>query len=480
MNILQFILNNPLIDIPANIQNIGLALISIFLTAVIFIYTVEKKESQNWDTLIILKKVINVRDLLWSFSLFFIPSFFWGLHYILDTTIIISTIVGIFFVLIIFKRIYNWIIDIEIEADVHTSDSKGGYRQTLRNSFLEELKDQEIKTKVWSTTWSKEKTNTFQETRLLEIFFKQLLILFETQNWNVLRDRLLHFNVNIKNRNFKNWNNVKIIVDNILKINFKEYTFTEESLTENGYIDSSQLITEILNSTIRLSLESGSHFILFNSIDTFIKTKNDSAYKDWLFSNIYTTLFDTISESESSYVIWQTFPDDWKVKARELERGGHTLSAILFKYYINWMRESQTFETGWNKKLDNITKNLLIDIYPNWWAELLNLVFRSYGDNRAKTLLDYPPNFGRLGRLYSFSSNGDTITDTESIENQIDTLMRSEKENTIILFNEIFLNNFISKEEIQKIIEDLKGSDLPDQAPRKDLLLSILNAVITG
>src|SRR3989344_9198792 len=90
---------------PVLTHNIGLALISIFLTAIIFIYTAAKEGMQDWDRAVILEKVVNVKDFLIYLSFLFVPPFFWEYGKEFQIIILVLAILGTCYLIYQLKNI---------------------------------------------------------------------------------------------------------------------------------------------------------------------------------------------------------------------------------------------------------------------------------------------------------------------------------------------------------------------------------------
>ena len=61
--------------LPILMQNVGLALVTILIPLVLFIFSLEKKTLFEWDKIVILDKVIEAKNLLASIVLIFLPLF---------------------------------------------------------------------------------------------------------------------------------------------------------------------------------------------------------------------------------------------------------------------------------------------------------------------------------------------------------------------------------------------------------------------
>lgn len=469
---LAFFIENSTSNIPTLIHSVGVGLISIFLTAIIFIYTATQKEMQDWDRVIILEKVVNVRDFFVYLSLLFIPPFFWGFSDTVNLMILIIFIISVLFLFQQLKNIYNWIKDIEPEG----AHLKVSYRQKLREDFLSEKDNTEYKTKIWSLTWSQKNINSLTERRLIKIFFEQAKNMAENADWENLRDWLHYFNTNRDNREFRDWVSTETVVSNMLKINYIEFKeLTDRNNTDHKHIYSANLINDLLVFFVSNSLSNGSAFILFKTLKEHIEDKDkDKEYQNYLIGKIYRTLFETIPSIDLNYDIWRHyFPPEWKVTEENLKK--NNVAFLFFKFYIEWLKEKIGFEKEWKKELDEISRELFPSVSPSLWSEIVTYVVRPFGKNRGEDLFKNPPNFGFMGHIFS----GD-FTSEEDMQKHLQQTVSEQNSNAISLAVKYFVSRFMSKEEIQKTVKQLENiePENKDETYRKEKLLQTFNDLL--
>jgi len=118
-NLLIFIIATleKLNNLPTIIQGIGIALLTILIPLAIAILAdiyqkrrEENREFTDLDLHVILDSVFNIRLIVLSVFLIFLPNFFWDILTGLDRLIAINiTFIGILLVVNIVTNIYNWI-----------------------------------------------------------------------------------------------------------------------------------------------------------------------------------------------------------------------------------------------------------------------------------------------------------------------------------------------------------------------------------
>jgi hypothetical protein len=455
-------------NIPALIQQgVGMGLISIFLTAIIFIYTTGEKEMQSWDRSVILDKVINTTDFFVYLGLIFLPSFFWDLCGWYQVSILSLAAIGVIYLFCFpLRNIYRWITDLEGAGDLFHLPP--GYREQLREKFLAEATD-DHRAKIWSMTWGK-KTDPGRETRLMSIFFRQVNEMARTHDWKRLRDYLQTYNASRSNREIKHWHTTRIAFDRLLEVAHEEYNAINSSDANHEYIYLGNLIDDLLSFYISTSLKSGASFIIFDSLKSYLAEK-EPEYVEYFIGRIHQTLFESIVGSPQNYTIWHHhFPNEWKITKKNLEE--NKIARAMFRFYIEWIQSRTRTDEEWDKPLDEISRELFPELDPSWWAELMTYMIRPWGDSRIISLLEAGPNFGFIGRSF-----GGVNLSTEELQRGMAETMRSGQENTINFFAKHFS---IPKKEVEDCIVELERFEPTDEklGLRKGKLLEIFRALL--
>lgn len=189
---------------------------------------------------------------------------------------------------------------------------------------------------------------------------------------------------------------------------------------------------------------------------------------------IYQDLFDKIPGSSESHDIWgHYFPEEWKVTKKNFEN--HIESRIFFKSFLNWVQSRiwGNNEEGWDKILDNISKELFPSTDPMTWSRIITFVFSPWGESRMKNIVERDRNFGYVGR--TVAGSGD-----EDISKKLHDLTKESEESTfdLALF---FFGNVFSKGSVEQWISELKNLDYTKDSEHyseKIIWLEILSRIL--
>ena len=470
-------------NIPTLIQGVGFAFVSIFLSTILLIYSVNKGELLGWDRVVILEKVVNANQWLFYLALLFLPPFLWGIHTCVNIAIIILAAFGIVRLLFQLKNMKKWIYDTESEGT-----SNIGYRQELREEFLREEKDIPRKIRIWSSTWSKEDIY-FTERRWMKIFFEQCASLSRKKKWKSIIELLSDFNINKDKRKLGDWENIERI-ENLLEIAESVHGDVESQLAhEEGQnkrdpspLQVEMLVSGLLNFFISHSLGSGfAYMSLFKTLERHLSEK-EYKYKESIFRMIHNTLFEKIPESKNRYDIWLHFPHEWQITESKIKNKDST-AQILFKQFEAWMTHrfsSQDDKEGWDSTLDAVSRNLFPEISPDWWAEIVTYIIRPcFREDRIIELFNSPPNFGFWGHMVGPTKIRNE-EDSKNFDEEMGRRIIKQEKNAIKMVVRCFGKD-ISTQMIEEDIRQLEGLETkkPKWEQRKKRLLKIFNALLT-
>ena len=477
----MFFMENLSDNIPGLIHNVGIGIISIFLSAIIFIYTANQKEMQDWDRIVILKRVISAKWFFVYLALLFFPPFFWGFCDITNVLILLIFIVTVFFFSSKLYNIYKWIIDIEPR---NTSLDKNGYRQKFREEFLREKGNAKHKTKIWSLTWSQEDINPYTEKRLMEIFFEQSENMAKNDDWENLADWLYYFNAGKEKRSFLFRESTRIIISHMLNINHREYkaiTTNKPNDDSNKHFYAASSINDLLNFFISKSLHNDSASILFKTLKEHLEEKEEKYQRNTV-GKIYKTLFETIPLVNHDYTIWENhFPKEWKVTTEENLKKNH-IADSFFKCYLRWLEEKINFDNNWDKELnciDDVSRELFPSASQRMLSEIITYLIRPYSEDIGKELLKNPPKFGRTeGRFYGF---WESETTEEEMNERYQKEIEEQQNNTISFVAKYFKGGRMSKERIEETIQKLEEVEPENKREerRKEELLTTFKKLLS-
>lgn len=122
-----------------------------------------KDQSFSWDKMVIFSQVIEVKKTILGIIFITVPLIFWT-STILRPLILIIYIVGIYFMSILLKNSYDWIISKYKENEY--------FRNEKRFKYLDNLKDDQTIYDTWKLIWETEDQRVgLDETKLIKKFF---------------------------------------------------------------------------------------------------------------------------------------------------------------------------------------------------------------------------------------------------------------------------------------------------------------------
>ena len=481
-------------NFPNIIQGIGLALLTILIPLAIAILAdiyqkrrEENKEFTYLDLHVILDNVFNIKLLILSVFLIFLPILFWDILTGLDILIAINlTYIGILLVIGIIIKVYFWI--------------KGNVFG-FRFSYLKKLKNYNDLETVWSSVWQVKNINIQNERKFFQIFFStvnRLLNLAEkSENFKTISKLLNDFYNFINNRSIAALN--EDIFPKILDWHFnfwrKEYELLDKKLLDKkGKLDEwsncreiSRILDVIFDNIEERSLKESiahSFFIhLKRHAEHYKKelvegNKTHYSYIDSLLSIFCRVFFENIEKSPKKHDIWKHyFPEEWKITKNNFERKENIISKILLSKFLQWARniileEKKEFALD----LGNVSSNLFPEVEPSLWINIILLfAFSHYKDNRMKMKfiirIEHSWGFRLIGRI--------RIGDNEE---SLKKMEEAEIKNTFELAFQLFKKQF-SKDNLEKYIKSLKELDSeykedPEKEKERLRLLDAFNEML--
>ncbi|HUS50507.1 MAG TPA: hypothetical protein VMZ91_10105 [Candidatus Paceibacterota bacterium] len=479
-------------NFPNVIQGMGLALLTILIPLAIAvladIYQKRKnkeKEFVDLDLHVILDNVFNIRLLIFSVFLMFIPMLFWdiliGLYKLIP--IILNT-VGIILVTVIIIKVYHWI--------------KGNIFD-FRLSYLKKVKKYDDLGIVWKSIWEVKKINFQDEIEFCKIFFSKIDHLQELPKSNLkIISKLLNDFYNSINERSISVLQTDMAFTRILEWHFKtwknNYIFIKKYLdnkNENkiksflNYSEILRMLDSILDNIEERSLKVQQVFYSFiihfkkhaeKYKDELVENGNKHFYISYLFELFYRVFFKNIEKLDFSvkHFIWdQCFPKEWKISKTNLaDEKNKLFSNLSLRCFINWalQRISQAKEEK-DFVLGEVLSNLFPEVEPNLWAKFLIFVFSvSIPKDRVKLAIEKPWNFGFISRIKMYPVE---IGNGEMHKKKFEEDSKKERQKTYELACYLFKKEF-SKENIEvymKEIENLKYTiELPEENRRLELL----------
>ena len=474
-------------NFPNIIQGIGLALLTILIPLAIAvladIYQKRREENKEFiylDLHVILDNVFNIKLLILSVFLIFLPMFFWDIligSYRLIT--IILTSIGIILVTVIIIKVYHWI--------------KGNIFD-FRFSYLKKVKKYDDLEIVWKSIWEVTKINIQNEKEFCKIFFSKIDHLPGLpKNSLEITSKLLNDFYNFINKrsiillvvpantfpkilewHFKVWQNKYIYIKKILEDK-------DKSKSSFNYSEILRVLHSILSNIEERSFkeqEAFSFFIHFKRHakkykDELVGNGNKHYYISYLFDLFYKVFFKYIEKASFSEkdLIWdQCFPKEWKIsKTNLVDKENKLFSNLSLRCFLNWAlhrinkaTEEKDFILG------EVSSDLFTEVEPNLWAKFLVFVFSGF-KNRVKLSIEKPWDFGPTARVKFYP--GEMVK--EEMYKKMSEDKEIEKQKTYELACYIFEE--FSKENIAQYIKEIKNLEYPKESNEENEKIELLD-----
>ena len=459
--------------LPILMQNVGLALVTILIPLVLFIFSLEKKTLFEWDKIVILDQVIEAKNLLASIVLIFLPLFFWDYNSsFLKFILFLIFLSGVFYLIKILFNSYRWIKTVEIQG-VHDPSN---FRDSLRNKYLEEMDNLPEKEKIWILTWREDISNTIYERNLIKKFTANIDILIKNKNFNLLQRYLQNFFAFIDKRALYDWVIFGDFFGKLLEwycvlcIEKKEQK-EKDNQNDIAFFETEAILSRLIERFVLSALQKGTAYLLFEELEENIKDTDIECIKGLFSSSICTVFFDNIADSQEQYSIWKHyFPNDWKITKETLENRSNIISKIWLNQFFHWTQNRLwKSKNEFDKNLDEISRELFPSVEPILWAEILTLLMRPWTDNnRMKSLVENETNFGFAGRIMV-----DDFESTEQFSEKMHEHIKSQEDATLELVLLLFKYEF-TKEKLQGFIDSLKelkyNKETKEEARRKEFI----------
>lgn len=444
------------------LSTISMALVTILIPVSIAIFG-NQKEFEILDKNLILDYIIKAKIILIILGLMFIPLCFWNVFPDWRILIIFFWILGIYFMLKILIDVYRWV---------------KGNRFNLRVGYLKKIKNPEDMVDSWRSIWEAKNINFQNEKEIFRFFYSTISSLFikkDDQSFKTISKLLDDFGAFIDNRSITFLVAPGGAFPKILEWHFriwKEKTKQKEKSDEHNfqYIEILMMLDSIFKKIEERALKEMASYPFFETFQKHLdkckkkffedkeKNKQYYSYLRFLFNRFYRVFFEVIEESPEKYEIWEEyFPQEWKVTKNNLINKENIISEISLHNFLHWAQKRilQSKEE-FDKNLDDISQNLFSEVDPSLWARILIFALSSYGENRVKSIIERPWNFGFVGRMQDFDYvGGNEKEDREKVANMISSEQKEEAKNTFELAYLLFSDQF-SKENLENYIADLK------------------------
>lgn len=396
--------------------------------------------------------------------------------------VFILWLVSFYFLVMPLFRLYDWVKGNKDDARL-VYLSKSSAKTSITGDLMGWIKGFSFRDKIesWKSLWDKKSDSSFKDKEYFDLFSKEVDRLFQVDGNKELKlaeGLLTKFAENLEKRDLTFVTVFNDFFPKILDWNLwiwrrqyadfakgKENTI-KDSEKDISYINIELAIDKIIKYVTEKSLSRQSAFSYFDHLEKHIaKNRNEIVVGEkhqYIYIEqipIYRDILDKVSDSDSSYDIWNHyFPKAWKITPQNFRENIET--RIWFKDFIDWAQSRiwQKTDKEWDKNLDEVSKELFPSICPSLWSRVLTFVLSSWSDSRIKNIIESKRNFGFVGRIITGWS-GEEI----SVEKKLEEAHVSEEIETIDLTLLLFGGMF-TEENIQTYIKELNSFDYQDDS----------------
>lgn len=241
-----------------------------------------------------------------------------------------------------------------------------------------------------------------------------------------------------------------------------EYLIRDKKLDKwNMYSELSRSMDSVFQKIEIRALKEGASYSFFDKLKNHVeKYKNELvssfSYNESLFRTFYKVFFQNIYDAPERFDIWEHyFPGEWKITKSNLQNSENIISKISLNNFWNWAshRIWQTSKEN-DFPLDDVSRNLFPDVDPILWAKILIFIISPYGEDRLRSVIERPWNFGFMGRFKVYSGPQD---------DEIEKMYKKEEINTFDLAYFLFKDQF-SKINLESYIKSLEQLSYPKES----------------
>lgn len=439
------------------------------------IFLIDNNETGfKWDKAVILKNVLNPFKLVISFVLLSLPLIFWTETNYLNVVVLFLYVAGLCLLAIQIHEAYKWLV-------VTEAGSRETYRTTKRISYLSKLNDNDSEA-IWSLTWGdNEARSLIDDRKLVKAFFRKMESITDTE---IIGSAMI--------RDFQNNLTANQIRDPLIYESISQFSFTHSKLgveaDEKGYqfVHANQQVLEQLIAGAITDEYMG--YMFFDQVKKYLDntTVNSVDVVKYLSVNIFGEL-DRVEAREIS--IWENFPEEWKVSTGNLKNNKTGISQVWLHSYLEWIVRKNLFifseEFQYDDRVDNATRELIPDVDPMTWSELILLEYAAFSSRKDEDLyaakvrnfIESKHAIGLMGRTYGFweDDSPDSMSSMERFKIQQQKEIRATFEMMKlskyfrVLSNKDLLGKFITATMDYELNGDKNKEDV------KDGLLNLLN-----
>ncbi len=361
---------NQVMELGNYFHNVNIALFTILIPlaiAVLSDYFRTKRNNENinyseLDLIVIINRVFDVRLILITLLLSYLPSFFWfGSGFVMRNVLLVIWLVGIG---ILIKIILDFIIWI-----------KDPYYH--RYGFLKKIREDREYVSAWTSVWKVKENDRNSELEFFEIFSKNINILIDKREGTPLLNSLLgNFSRNIENRDkdFLIYSGKKSPLEEILEWYYKAERYGE---SEKWFPFDYEIYPVLEYIEIQSLDKSYGRYLRLVKIH-LDKHSDDIEYIENFFISFLSILFSNSDKISSEWMFWKAYPKEWKIKAKNLE-SKRRIPFVSLREVIFWseqkISDNISGNVGYDPKLSKIFYGLFSDTEPISWSGMITFLF---------------------------------------------------------------------------------------------------------
>ena len=461
--------------LPDAMQNIGLALLAVFIPLAISLF--EQADEPGYevvDKVVKQEYILGARSFLWKIAAIFTPLLLWDLPiYQIKIVLIVIWAFGVFLMVKTLVVSYQWLREGRTERRLACLRSRSVDKDTpnLWKSVWGALGDNaqigewyfKVFTDLVGSLIGFPDGGTTENRRLAarllhdsHAFFLKRPIFYLTSQDDAF-GQILHWHFSVWEEEYRRisrdkdkdledwmgWHELSSALDEILRI------VTERSVKDDHAFGFFELIKRHVQEYQLKSIQG----------DT-----NKHFYLQSLFQVFCPTFFESIHDAKDKYDIWHHyFPKEWLITKASLEDKNTLVARGLVHEFFDWAepRIRLSGERDIDFALDDATRELFPTTDPSVWADLITLALRPWvNDKRMESLIDSPPNFGVIGRIRTFWGD---------YEKQKDSIVAEQEEEvraTIELAAKFFPPTFSDKQ-LSNYLAELESLAYPDDQKKE-------------
>lgn len=393
---------NSLSEMGNYFHNVNVALFTILIPLAIAVLSDYFRDKRNGttvnyselDLIVIINSVFDVKLILITVLLSYLPSFFWaGSGFFVKNLLLIVWLVGLGILVKIILDFILWI--------------KNPYYHRFK--FLDKVRGNNEYILAWDSVWKAKENSKHYELKFFEIFSKNVNLLISIDKPSILLNDLLRtFTNQIQNREkdiLLYWGKESPF-EKILEWYYKAETLRDER--KQGFPFDYDIYPVLEYVEVQSFDRSYARYLQLvkKHLD---KHSDDVEYIENFFSSFLSILLLNLDKISSELTFWKSYPEEWKIKSDNLE-SGKIVPLVALREIILWSERriadgfldnqlGTTDGLSYDSALNKVFYYLFSDTEPIIWANIFSFLFYPDLDVRVEGLINTRRFFGGMGRF---------------------------------------------------------------------------------